>query len=158
MRETWVWALGWEDPLEKGKATHSSILAWRIPVAKSWTWLSDFHFHWWFSDQESTCQCRGHEFNPRSGKIPCVTGQQGLCVTSTESSHALSLCSELVLWNKRSHRSAKPGALWLESSPYSLQLEKARAQKWKTQLSQNINKLIKNTYFWPQRASSRMEL
>ena len=31
MRETWVRSLGWEDPLEKGKATHSRILAWRIP-------------------------------------------------------------------------------------------------------------------------------
>ena len=31
MRETWVQALGREDPLEKGTATHSSILAWRIP-------------------------------------------------------------------------------------------------------------------------------
>ena len=31
MRETWVRSLGWEDPLEKGKATHSGILAWRIP-------------------------------------------------------------------------------------------------------------------------------
>ena len=31
MRETWVRFLGWEDPLEKGMATHSSILAWRIP-------------------------------------------------------------------------------------------------------------------------------
>ena len=31
MWETWVRSLGWEDPLEKGKATHSSILAWRIP-------------------------------------------------------------------------------------------------------------------------------
>ena len=30
-RETWVWCLGWEDALEKGKAPHSSILAWRIP-------------------------------------------------------------------------------------------------------------------------------
>ena len=29
--ETWVWSLGWEDPLEKGKATPSNILAWRIP-------------------------------------------------------------------------------------------------------------------------------
>ena len=29
--ETWVRSLDWEDPLEKGKATHSSILAWRIP-------------------------------------------------------------------------------------------------------------------------------
>ena len=49
-RETWVRSLGWEDPLEKRKATHSSILAWRIPwtvrgVAKSWALLSDFHFH-----------------------------------------------------------------------------------------------------------------
>ena len=31
MRETWVQSLGQEDPLVKGKATHSSILAWRIP-------------------------------------------------------------------------------------------------------------------------------
>ena len=31
MQETWVRSLGWEDPLEKGTATHSSILAWRIP-------------------------------------------------------------------------------------------------------------------------------
>ena len=31
MWETWVQSLGWEDPLEKGIATHSSILAWRIP-------------------------------------------------------------------------------------------------------------------------------
>ena len=31
MQETWVRSLGWKDPLEKGKATHSSILAWRIP-------------------------------------------------------------------------------------------------------------------------------
>ena len=36
MRETWIQSLGWEDPLEKGKATHSGILAWRIP----WTVLS----------------------------------------------------------------------------------------------------------------------
>ena len=31
MLETWVQSLGWEDPMEKGMATHSSILAWRIP-------------------------------------------------------------------------------------------------------------------------------
>ena len=31
MWETWVQSLGWEDPLEEGMATHSSILAWRIP-------------------------------------------------------------------------------------------------------------------------------
>ena len=31
MQETWVQSLGWEDPLEKRMATHSSILAWKIP-------------------------------------------------------------------------------------------------------------------------------
>ena len=31
MQETWVQTLGWEDPMEKGMATQSSILAWRIP-------------------------------------------------------------------------------------------------------------------------------
>ena len=31
MRETWVPSLGWEDALEKGKATHSGVLAWSIP-------------------------------------------------------------------------------------------------------------------------------
>ena len=30
-QETWVWSLGWEDPLEEEMATHSSSLAWRIP-------------------------------------------------------------------------------------------------------------------------------
>ena len=50
MQGTWARSLGWEDPPEKGKATHSSILAWRIPwtdspwVAESGTLLSDFHF------------------------------------------------------------------------------------------------------------------
>ena len=38
MRETWVGSLGWEDPLEKGMVTHSSILAWRIPVVRGAWW------------------------------------------------------------------------------------------------------------------------
>ena len=38
MWETWVQSLGWEDPLEESKATHSSILAWRIPMDKGAWW------------------------------------------------------------------------------------------------------------------------
>ena len=34
LQETWVRSLGWEDPLKEGRATHSSILAWRIPMDK----------------------------------------------------------------------------------------------------------------------------
>ena len=57
MRETWVRSLGWEDPLEEGMATHSIILAWRIPmdrgawratvhrVTKNWTQLKRLSMH-----------------------------------------------------------------------------------------------------------------
>ena len=47
IQESWAGSLGWEDPLEKAKAPHSSIVAWRIPwtshgVTKSQTQLGDF--------------------------------------------------------------------------------------------------------------------
>ena len=41
MQETWVRSLGWEDPLEKGMAAHSSILAWRIPMDRG-TFIREF--------------------------------------------------------------------------------------------------------------------
>ena len=55
MQDTWVWFLGWEDPLEKEMATHSSVLVGRIPwtgepsglhfmqLQRSWTWLSNYN-------------------------------------------------------------------------------------------------------------------
>ena len=42
MQETWVWSLGWEDPLEKGMATHSNILARKIPVDRG-AWQATVH-------------------------------------------------------------------------------------------------------------------
>ena len=42
MQETWVQSAGWDDPLEKEMATHSSILAWEVP----WTW-SPGDYHLW---------------------------------------------------------------------------------------------------------------
>ena len=42
MRETWVLSLGWKDLLEKGMATHSSILVWRIPW-KEKAWQTTIH-------------------------------------------------------------------------------------------------------------------
>ena len=39
MQEIWVRSLSWEDPLEKGMATHFSILAWRIPWTEEPGWL-----------------------------------------------------------------------------------------------------------------------
>ena len=40
MRETWVRSLDWEDPLEEGMVTHSSILAWKIPMDKGAWWAT----------------------------------------------------------------------------------------------------------------------
>ena len=42
MQAIWVQSLGWEDPLEEGMATHSSILAWRIPM-DSGAWWATVH-------------------------------------------------------------------------------------------------------------------
>ena len=64
--ETWVWSLGWEDPLEKEMAPHSSTLAWKIPrteepgrlqsmgSSKSWTWLREFTFFLSFFSTSAT--------------------------------------------------------------------------------------------------------
>ena len=42
MQETWVWSLGWEDPLEEGMANHASILSYRIPMDKG-AWRATVH-------------------------------------------------------------------------------------------------------------------
>ena len=42
MGKIWVQSLGWKDPLEKGMATHSSILAWRIPMGRA-AWRATVH-------------------------------------------------------------------------------------------------------------------
>ena len=67
MQETWVRSLGWEDPLEKGMATHSSILAWRIPSTEERGGLqmgSRRVRHNWATDT-FTCRrfMRGHSWN-----------------------------------------------------------------------------------------------
>ena len=40
VQETWVQSLGWEGPLEEGMATHSSIIAWRIPMDRGTRWAT----------------------------------------------------------------------------------------------------------------------
>ena len=66
MWETWVQFLGWEDPLEKEMATHSSSLAWKIP----WTEERTYGLFWWLSSKESSCQCRTRGFYSRVRNIP----------------------------------------------------------------------------------------
>ena len=57
MRETWVQFLGWEDPLEEGMATHSRILAWRIPWTEELAGYSPWgNKEWDTTEQLSTAQ------------------------------------------------------------------------------------------------------
>ena len=73
MREAWVRSLDWEDPLEKEMATHSSILAWRIPWTEEPGGL-----------QSMGSQRVGHDrapslsFSLGSPRVPVVAHQQGL--------------------------------------------------------------------------------
>ena len=88
MGETWVQSPGWEDPLEKGMATHSSILAWRIP----WTeepgglqsmglqrgghdWVIDTYIHttevkWDFRTIKSIPLLQREEWRPTEPEVP----------------------------------------------------------------------------------------
>ena len=56
MQETWVQYLGWEDPLEEGMATDSSILAWRIPMDRG-AWQATVHR---VAESDTTEVCRTH--------------------------------------------------------------------------------------------------
>ena len=105
VKENWVRPLCWEDALEEGMATHSSIPAWRIPkdrgawwatvhgVAKSWTQLSDFHslthpyancglysFGHILTKAPHACYIKSKSDNIQTGfniMIPCVLSQMG---------------------------------------------------------------------------------
>ena len=77
--ETWVQSLGWEDPPEKGKATHSSILAWRIPwsvqsmgsqrVRYDWAIFTLVLITWWGEVSESD------RYGFKSRDVCCVHSQ-----------------------------------------------------------------------------------
>ena len=78
MRESWVWSLGWEDLLEKGMATHSSILAWRIP------WIEELESYSPRGYKESgTTEPLTHSHllnvNPNHNEISSHTSQNNYC-------------------------------------------------------------------------------
>ena len=79
MQETWVWSLGWEDPLEKGMMTHCSILAWRIP------WTEEPGGLWFMGSQRV-----GHNWVTNSSKAKLRT--------YSSSSRAIENVLRQILW------------------------------------------------------------
>ena len=63
MQETWVWSLGWEDPLEEGMTTYSSVLAWRISWTAEPSWL-----------QSMGSQRIGHDWATKHKQLRVCTG------------------------------------------------------------------------------------
>ena len=66
MQETRVPSLGWEGPMEKGKTTHSSILAWRIPEH----WVAKSRFPAGSAGEESACNVGDVGLIPQLGRSP----------------------------------------------------------------------------------------
>ena len=72
MQETWVRSLGWEDALEEGMATHSSILAWRTPMDRgSWRAVVHMEFCLWDGGDVFKNQAKGHA----TGAMPIYFSQ-----------------------------------------------------------------------------------
>ena len=86
---------------------------------------------WWRSGWESACQCRGHGFEPWSGKIPHAAERLGPWATITEPARL-----EPVLHNKRGHDSERPTHCDEEWSPLAATRESPRTET-KTQHSKN---------------------
>ena len=89
-----------------------------------------FGLPWWRSDWESACQCRGHGFEPWSGKIPRAAEQLGPWATTTEPARL-----EPVLCNKRGHDSERPAHCDEEWTPLAITRE-SPCTETKTQYSQ----------------------
>ena len=115
--ETWVWSLVWEDPLEQGKATHSSILAWRIPwtvvhwVAKSRQDWATFTSLFWVEVSGEAVDARGkltlpclqeaQEINfPWEMCTPCIWRSKDTLTVGDREFEQRSLCKQTVILYK----------------------------------------------------------
>ena len=121
MQETWVWSPGWEDPLEKGMATHSNSLAWRIPWTeepgglqsmgsqKSQTWLATTQHNnntsqtsmcnWMiqFSSVTQSCLTLRYPMNCSTPGLPVHHQLRLISIESVMPSNHLILCHPLLL-------------------------------------------------------------
>ena len=109
---------------------------------------------WWRSGQESTCQCRGHGFEPWSGKIPHAVEQLSPCATTTEpalwSPRATTTepachnywrpCAKSPCSATRQETTMRSPRTAMKSSPRWPQLETARAQQQRPNTANNKNK------------------
>ena len=131
MQKTWVQSLGWEDPLEKGKATHFSILGWGIP------WLFSPRGHKeldttellllhillaahprGLSGKEPTWQCRRQGFHPWVRKIPWTRQWQLIPIFLPGKSHGQSSLVGYSPWGHKESSTTKQRRAYASSTTY----------------------------------------
>ena len=71
VRETWLQSLGWEDPMEDGMASHSSILAWSIPIDRGAWWAT--YSPWGHKESDMTERLSIHRETKKNKQLdfPC---------------------------------------------------------------------------------------
>ena len=126
-----LWRTVWRflKKLKKELPYNPAIPLLGIYLEKTIIWKDTCGLPWWRSGWESACQCRGHGFEPWSGKIPHATEQLSLCTTTTEPAHL-----EPVLRNKRGRDSERPAHRNEEWPPLAATGESPRTET-KTQHS-----------------------
>ena len=115
MMETWVWSLGREDPLDWEMATHSSILAWRIPVDRA-AWWATVHgvAEWDTMERLSTAHARNQLLSQWPKRISATQGPHETCHSAAYATHlvfedmwvliykiSVTFCSYFVLWQRK---------------------------------------------------------
>ena len=114
----------WSESERKKQIPYANTYIWNLKKKKK------MGLPWWHSRWESACQCRGHGFEPWSGKIPHAVEQLGPWATTTEPA-----CLEPVLCNKRGRDSERPAHHDEEWPPLAATRESPRTEA-KTQHSQ----------------------
>ena len=124
MQETWVWSLGWEDPLEKGKATHSSILSWRIPwtiqsvglqrVRHDWATFTSTSLHCIAQRTRYSVLCGDQNGKEIQGKGDiCIHVADSLCCTAETNT---TLQSTYTLSTKIKNKTKRPRKVILDTN------------------------------------------
>ena len=109
MLETWLRSLGWEDPLEEGMATHSSILAWRIPMDRG---------AWW-ATVRGVARSRTGLSNPAQHR-PVCRGEAGRGGGRQTRSLGFPLLNQLVTQKRKTKR--KPTTIFISHLPVFVEI------------------------------------
>ena len=160
MWKTRVWSLGWEEPLKKEMATHSSILAWKIPWVEEpgrlqsiasqsvgHDWATNTLLCYWLGGKESACQYRKCRFSPWFGKSPWRGKWKPTLVFLPGKFHGQRSLAGYSLWGHKESDVTKHTCFY--SHIWSLRIENLRySHEWHEKEERIVILLLPLTH-WP---------